>query len=144
MADKPTPKVYIPECFVSGFRGHPHGLESRGDLNVPQLALALLDLASRPSAGDTPVTLRAVIRKFIDPNISGGQNYIAKSEVAELVNELFVGEKHIGALATLLEFGHLGFTSDEIDVIRKEFARIDRTDSEQLCVMIGCWPPKRR
>lgn len=142
--EKPTLKTYVTSCFVAGFRGHPHGLDTRGILDVPALALALLDLASRPTTSDTPVTLRTTIRKYIDPNISGGQNYISGSEVAELVKELFVGEKHIGALATLLEFGRLGFTPNEIDQIRKEYLRIDRIGAAELCVMFGCWPPQRR
>jgi len=144
MNDKPLPKVYVVECFITGFRGHPHGLETRGELSVPQLAQALLDLAGRPSTTDSPVTLRTVIRKFIDPNISGGNNYIAKSEVAELVKELFVGGKHVGALATLREFNKLGYTDEELAGICREYARIDRTNSEQLCAMLGCWPPQRR
>lgn len=140
----PPKKIYVAECFVTGFRGHPHGLESRGELNVPQLALALLDLAGRTDPLGKAVTLRSTIRKFIDPNISGGNNYISKSEVAELVKELFLSERHIGALATLHEVGRLGFTYNELDQLRREYLRIDRIGSAELCVMFGCWPPQRR
>jgi hypothetical protein len=140
----PPKKVYVPECFIAGFRGPPHGLESRGNLDVPALALALLDLAGRNEPSDKPVTLRTTARKFIDPNLSGEHNFIAKSEVAELIKELFVSGKHVGALATLREFGKLGYTCDDIAGISREYARIDRTDSEQLCVMFGCWPLQRR
>ena len=138
----PPQKVYVPECFIVGFRGHPHGLETRGDLDTPRLVLALLDLAGRPSPPN--VTLRTIVRKFIDPNISGGQNYITGVEVAELVNELFVGEKHVGVLATLQEVNRLGYSHEELEELRKEYLRIDRVGAADLAIIFGCWPPKPR
>jgi hypothetical protein len=122
---------------------------------VSALALALLALASGAAilAGDgtgAPGTLKTIVRKLIDPNISGGHNFIAKWEVAELVKELFVSDHHVGALATLREVHKpgevpkIGYSDTDIIAICKEFARIDRTDSEQLCALIDCWPPKRR
>lgn len=143
-AKAPQKVVYVPECFITGFRGHPHGLESRGALDVPALSRALIDLAGRKDPSGKPVTLRTIVRRFIDPNISGGHNFIAKPEVAELVKELFIGDKHVGALATLHESGNLGYTSEDIAALCKEHARSDRVDSEQLCILLGCWPPRQR
>ena len=148
--DEPELKTYVLTCFIKGFRGHPHGLEPRGDLDIPKLALALLDLASRPNPEGGVVTLRTVVREFVDPNISGDGKFIAKWEVAELVKELFINEneekkkKYVGLLATLRENKKLGYSDEDIDAICKESARIDRADSEQLCELFGCWPPKRR